>query len=469
MSIWKIAWRSIQQRALASTLTAVSMALGVALVICVLVVYGVIYQSFHRGGEGYDLIVGAKGSSEQLVLNTVYYLSQPVENISYSYYEQLAEGRTGDPLVDHSVELVVPVCMGHSYRGYRVVGTTPAMFDELTYLDNRTYKWAAGRNFHKEDQYDAVVGATAAHEAELNVGDTFQAIHGQVEEGGKAHKQTFNVVGVLEHTGTPNDRAIFVNMEGFYHLHDAEQTPAEPADKQTADKPAGEPADKPAGEHAGEEAGHDDDHDAHKQVTALLVRVAEGPGLADLVAKRINTGSVAVKKRVEVKTSEGVEHVVKEINEAQAVLPARVIANLFEGVVGKIQLILLVMAVLIVVVAGIGIMVSIYNSMSDRRHDIAIMRALGARRVTVMVVILAESILLSLGGGVLGLLLGHGLIGALSPAIVKWTGVAVGLLQFRPAELILIPGLVALASIVGYLPAMSAYRTDVARSLQNTP
>ena len=127
------------------------------------------------------------------------------------------------------------------------------------------------------------------------------------------------------------------------------------------------------------------------------------------------------------------------------------------------------MAVLIVVVAGLGIMVSIYNSMSERRHEIAVMRALGASRLTVMLVILTESILLSLGGGALGLVLGHGLIGLLAPVIVEQTGVAVGLLQFRPIELILIPGLIVLASLVGYLPAMTAYRTDVARSLTATP
>ena len=77
MSLWKVAWRSIRQRALVSTLTIMSMGLGVALVVAVLVVYGVVSQSFHRGGEGYDLIVGAKGGKEQLVLNTVFYLSQP--------------------------------------------------------------------------------------------------------------------------------------------------------------------------------------------------------------------------------------------------------------------------------------------------------------------------------------------------------------------------------------------------------
>ena len=121
------------------------------------------------------------------------------------------------------------------------------------------------------------------------------------------------------------------------------------------------------------------------------------------------------------------------------------------------------------IVAGIGILVSIYNSMSERRHEIAVMRAFGTGRITVMLVILLESILLSLGGGGLGLLLGHGLIGLLNPIIVEQTGVSVPWLQFNPLELILIPGLVALASLVGYLPALAAYRTDVAKSLRATP
>ena len=93
------------------------------------------------------------------------------------------------------------------------------------------------------------------------------------------------------------------------------------------------------------------------------------------------------------------------------------------------------MAVVTVIEAGIGIMVSIYNSMSDRRHEIAVMRALGASRVTVMVIILMESILLSLMGGAIGLLLGHGITWLCSPMIVEWTGVVVGLLQFQPARI----------------------------------
>jgi putative ABC transport system permease protein len=201
---------------------------------------------------------------------------------------------------------------------------------------------------------------------------------------------------------------------------------------------------------AGSSHDEDADHEHEKnEITAVLVCVpkeAADQGKTDLLARAINESPVA-----------------------QAVAPTRVIYDLFEGVVGKLQWILLGMAVLTVVEAGIGIMVSIYNSMSDRRHEIAVMRALGASRTIVMLIILMESILLSLMGGAMGLLLGHGAIWLCSPLIADWTGVVVGLMQFQSVELILIPGLIVLASAVGYLPALAAYRTDVAKSLITTP
>jgi putative ABC transport system permease protein len=150
---------------------------------------------------------------------------------------------------------------------------------------------------------------------------------------------------------------------------------------------------------------------------------------------------------------------------AQTVAPASEIQSMMNSFVGPVRLILLVLTVLIVIVAGISILVSIYNSMSERSHDIAVMRALGASRGAVMAIILVESILLALGGGLIGILLGHGLIGLVSPYVVGRTGVTLNWLAFDWQELVLIPGLVLLASLVGFLPAVAAYRTDVAKSL----
>jgi putative ABC transport system permease protein len=315
-----------------------------------------------------------------------------------------------------------------------VVGTTPEMFTELKYRGDQEYKFAQGENFKKENRYDGVLGSVAAAKTRLQVGEKFKIVHGG--EGGAVDKEPFNVAGILAPTGTPVDNAVFVNMLGFHALHSAADADAEEHEKH---------------------ADHDEhDHGHIKEISAVLVcvpkKVAEAGG-TDVLVKLIGAGMVIDGKPVA----------------AQAIMPTQVITELFEGVLGKLQWILLGMSVLTVIEAGIGIMVSIYNSMSDRRHEIAVMRALGASRVTVMLIILMESILLSLMGGVMGLLLGHGAIWVCSPWIAEWTGVFVGLLQFQTVELMLIPGLVALASAVGYLPAMAAYRTDVAKSLITTP
>ncbi len=427
MSLFKIAWRSIQQRGLASALTGFSMALGVALVVAVLVIHHVVADSFQRNaGLGYDIIVGAKGGKLQLVLNTVYHLSSPVENIPYSLLKEFSDGQ-----FKPYVAKAIPYCLGDNYQGYRVVATNPDLLDDEV-EPGRKYAFAQGRNFKQDGPFEAVAGAIAARKLGLKVGDTFRPAHGVVDDGQGAKHDAFTVVGILEPTGTPNDRVLFINMEGFYVL----ENHAKPV-------PGAEPA---------KHEEHHDDHDHftplpenQRELTAILIR-SSTPAAAVFLPNRINEG-----------------------NQAQAVLPIREIRGLFDVIVEPIEWLLLGLTVLIVVVSGIGILVSIYNSMSDRRREIAVMRALGARRATVMTIVLLESILLSLGGGASGWLLGRGLIAALSPAIAAQTGVAIGLAPLLPAELLLIPGLVILAAAVGYLPAMTAYRTDVARALAAAP
>ena len=164
--------------------------------------------------------------------------------------------------------------------------------------------------------------------------------------------------------------------------------------------------------------------------------------------------------------------IIKPINKdvvAQAVQPIGVITEFLSSILRPLRLLLLMLTVLIVVISGISIMVSIYNSMSERRHEIAVMRALGAGRVTVMRIMLLESLLLALGGGLAGWLLCHGILTALTPWLSEWTGVAFTAFHFTGGELLLIPGIIVLASLVGFLPAWSAYRTDVAKALTANP
>jgi putative ABC transport system permease protein len=421
---------------LASGLTAFSMGMGVALVVTVLVIHSVISQSFRRGAQGYDLIVGAKGSPLQLVLNTVFHLSQPLENIPFPYYQEFLEGRFAP-----AVETAIPICTGHDYKGYPAVATVPEYFEKLTYLGDKKYQFAHGTNFKEENYYEAVIGDVAAKRTGLKVGDVFQPVATVGESNVEHGHEDFKVVGILAHTGTPNDRAIFMNIEGFWRCPAHSQGPS--SGEKFLSGGSGVSAAQTSKDHPAHDHDHYADQPVNKSISAILLCTdMKKPQLAFSLRDVVNKEPTA-----------------------QAVPPSQVIADLFDRVIGNIQLLLLVLAVLVVVVAGIGIMVSMYNSMSDRRHEIAIMRALGASRYTVMTIILMESILLSLGGGAIGLLIGHGLIGALSPTIADQTGVIVGALDFQTIELILVPGLIVLATLVGYLPAMYAYKTDVAKSL----
>jgi putative ABC transport system permease protein len=471
MSLLKIAWRSIQQRMLSSSLTGLALALGVMLVVAVLVISVVVKTSFESGNKlGYNMIVGAKGGRLDLLFNTVYYLGKPIEKIPWTYFNEFLpadkrkDGKAGK--FSQYVALAIPVCLGDMVGAvrrkganlaaddplkgavplpdallgkYRVVGTNTAMFTDLLGA-----KFSAGAAFEHSDSLGCVVGSELAKRLDLKVGDEMCPSH-----GAEVHN-AFHVTGIMDRTGTPNDRAAFINVEGFFMIADhalgaEEEAAAAGGSKSAESGPAPKAAELKLSE---DEVLKQPLAEEKRGVTAILVRGAgELPELMTRdMARIINKEPVA-----------------------QAILPIEQISIVTGQLVEPFQWILLALTVLIVVVAGVGILVSIYNSMTERRHEIAVMRALGARPGTVMRVVLLESILLALGGGLVGWAAGHLLVAAAAPFIADYTGVAVGLLQFSTYELVLIPALIVLASLVGYLPALAAYRTDVGKALSATP
>lgn len=530
--LFRIAARSITQRLVPSILTIMSMALGVCLVVMVLTIVGVVERSFRTNSSlGYNMIVGAKGGQEQLTLNSIYYLSKPVENISYDYFlefqpkerrdrelansfrahAQTLRGQTlaltgGDHAIDAAVaeainsvdriftvddgrpgkygqfcEFAIPLCMGDYVAHFRAVGTTPDFFQKLE-IGERGFVFAKGRAFVDDSPeygfFEAVIGSQVARELNMGLGTKINPLHGSPD--GHTHQQPFTVVGVLEPTGTPNDRAVFVNMEGFYLMEDH----AKPIEEEAPPAEA-EPTFGSAGDVAPAKPDKQDkteDQSAaplapkrerlpleEREVTAALVR-NKSPLFAPSMMNGINEGK-----------------------EAQAVAPVQVIFNLFDLFVSPIKKVLLLLAVAICVVSGISILVSIYNSMNERRHEIAVMRALGAGRGAVMTIILLEAIMLSLAGGAVGWFAGHAGAVVASPAVERSTGVRLRFTDGDPtiaelaqsiypaitseqsgaakyfwslrAELVLIPLLIGIAIVVGVWPAVSAYQTDVAKSL----
>jgi putative ABC transport system permease protein len=458
MNLLAIAYKSLKQRALSSSLTALSVALGIMLVVSVLVVNSVVDNTFNQKSVGVSLLIGPRGSDLGNVLSAVYRIGKPAENLPWRVLTEdlpnAAKRLGGVKDASDVIEWAIPMTMGDVTQegSFPVLGTTPKYFK---------MEYASGKKFQKKGElpvnsFDAVIGSQVARENGWDLGSQFSLIHGGAD--GHVHDEKFTVVGLLAPTGTANDRTVFVNIEGFFLISGHEKPPEDAIsrlrefgyevtpEQEAVIREAAGGHDHDAHDHAGHDHGSHAPHpipDDLKEVSFILVRT-KSPTASIMLAGELNEGM-----------------------RAQAVNPIIVISRLMKLFVGNTRKLLLVLTALIVVVAGIGIFVSIYNSMSDRKREIAIMRALGASRVTVFSIILGESLLLCLGGGVLGLLMGHGLVVVAAPFIESQAGIMVNPWSFDVMELVLFPILIGMATLVGFLPGLTAYRTDVADSLSD--
>jgi len=262
---------------------------------------------------------------------------------------------------------------------------------------------------HGPLKFEAVVGASAARSTGLGVGSTFKATHGLQE--GKAHEEQWTVTGVLKPSGSPADRAIFINLESFAATGDHAKAAVEEKDRRG-------------------------------RISSVIV-ITKGSRAAD-----------------------DLRYDFQNRPDAMAVTPAREIHTFFE-MIGNIDKILLAVSGLVILVAGVSILVSIYNSMSERKRPIAILRALGARRGTILSIILMEATTLCLLGGVAGVVAGHALAEGAGRILGAQAGVSVTGWAFHPLEAAVIGGLMVLGVLVGLLPAFKAYRSDIARGLSS--
>jgi len=455
MNLLTIAWKSIRQRLLSSSLTGLSVALGVALMIAVLILNNTLSGVFSQRTTGFDMIVGPKGGETQLVMSTVYRIEKPIENLPWRYY---LEWKKND-----QVEHAIPISIGDtSEEGqFPIVGTTVDYF-RIPY----GYVGATPKPFEllgdgqlPGGMWDSVVGWEVARKNNWKLGTKFRMVHSGTE--GHVHDEKFTVRGILAKTGTPNDRTVFVNIDGF-NFFDDHQKPIEEAIAREAEffqEPRAALEEKyakqiAAARRAKEKGGHVHSHDApldiQKEVSAIFIVAKDDPNLPGIGRQVFLSSAIAD---------------LREGQKAQGVIPTAVMRNIMDKLVGNIRLALMILTGMIILVSGIGIFVSIYNSMSERRREIAIMRALGARRMTVLSIILAEAILLCVGGFFAGLLLGHGAIALGAPLIEARSGLLLDRFAFDPIEFTVLPAIIALAALVGIVPALTAYRTDVADAL----
>lgn len=402
--------RSLRQHALSTAITAGSVALAAGLVMAVFAIKGQTYDAFTGGANGFDAVLGARGSQLQLVLNTVFHLETSPGNIPWSMYVAMSQ--------DDGVDLAVPYALGDNYEGFRVVGTTRALFDRFPGAQG--LRVAPGGRLFDEAAREALVGSVVAARTGLRVGQTFHPGHG-LADGDNDHEDEFTVAGVLEATNSPMDRVVWIPIEGVYRMsgHVLRGT------GRNFRAEAGQPI-----------------PDEHREVSAVLLKLKD-PQAGIFLDQAINRQG------------------------ARATLAwpiGRSMADLFEKI-GWVNRVLELVAYLVVLVAAGTILASLYNTMNERRREFAILRSLGARRATVFSAIVLEATAIAGLGALLGYLVYAGILGLALVIVRAQTGVVLDVFKVDPVLWWTPLGMLAVGVLAGVIPAVKAYRTDVATHL----
>lgn len=436
MNIFQIAWKNIRQNLATAILGVLLTAFGSAILCVLLLSSHQIERQLDNNSRGIDLVVGAKGSPLQLILSSIYHMDNPTGNIPYADAQALA----ANPMV----RLAVPLALGDNYKGHRIIGT------DSSFVALYGLELAEGRMW--EADFEAVVGAETARKNNLTIGDTFIGAHGLSDEGHVHDSHPYKITGILQPAHNVTDRLILSSIGSVWSVHGLH------ADDHHDHNHDDEGGHAHAHEHSHEQARPEHEHnDEHANGRPVLVRnmgreAAEaGPEITALLVQYRNPSAIAHLPRL-----------VNQSTSMQAASPAFESTRLFSllgvGIDALQQL-----AYIIMFMAALSIFVSLYNAFKSRRYDIAIMRSMGASRGTLFGIVIAEGILITLIGAILGLLLAHvalHLIGAQTR-----NDDVLDALAFHPHEGWIVLASVLIGFVSAVIPAAKAYRTDISQTL----
>ncbi|GAA4652192.1 ABC transporter permease [Kistimonas scapharcae] len=416
MSLLKLACRSILNRRITALLTVVSIAISVALLLGVERIRVEAKNSFTNTISGTDLIVGARSSGINLLLYSVFHIGDATNNISRETWEDIAS----DPTVDWTI----PVSLGDSHRGYRVVGTNTAMFEHFRHAGDQPLVFANGKAF--SDLYDAVIGADVATELGYTTGQSITLAHGVEMVSLQSHDdKPFRISGILQRTGTPMDRAILISLQGI-------------------------------------EALHVDWHNGAPPIPGLTVSADKARNLS-LEPEAITAFYVGLKSRM---ATFRLQRLINEYPQEAllAVLPGVALQQLWQ-LVGVAEKALLGVAALVVLAGLTGMLTAILTSLNERRREMAILRSVGARPGHIFFLLMFESLFYALAGCLLGNLLLYGLLFVAQPLAQGWLGLHLTISLPGLFELGLMIAIITAALLLGLFPALRAYRNSLADGL----
>jgi len=383
--------------------------LGIGMISLLLLLNKQLDEQFRRNIRGIDMVVGAKGSPLQLILSSIYQIDAPTGNIPLSE----VNGLKRNPFI----KTIIPLSMGDNYHGFRIVGTN------AKYVEHFQAKIAEGNLFR--NPMDVTLGSKVAKNSALKIGDTFASSHGLDSDGDAHNDKKYKVAGIFEQTGSVVDQLILTNLESVWEIHEHAEKPA-----------AGIKENDPA--HEEEMAESHNEHE--KQITSALIQFRNPMGL------------ITIPRQINENTS------------MQAALPSIEINRLFSLLGVGIDT-LRALALVIIIIAGASVFISLYNSLKERKYEMALMLSMGATRTKLFFMLLMEGIILAVTGYFSGVLLSRIGLWLFSRAAEQDFHYSIREFNLLPEELYLFLGALVLGLLAAALPSLGIYKLNISRTL----
>ncbi|MBS35682.1 MAG: peptide ABC transporter permease [Thiotrichales bacterium] len=415
MPILRLALQSLYNRRATALLTVIAIALSVSLLLGVEKLRRDARSAFANTLSGTDLIVGARSGAIPLLLYSVFRIGNATNNITWESYQEIAS--------HPKVRWTVPLSLGDSHRGFRVLGTSRGYFEHYRYAGERQLKLAEGVVFG--DVFDTVLGAVVAEQLGYRTGDEIVIAHGTGSAGLVEHDdKPFRVTGILEPTGTPVDRTLHVSLAGIEAMH--------------VDWFAGAP------------------------IRGRETPVSEVREM-DLQPAAITAFLVGLESRI------AVFKLQRRINDYRrepllAIVPGVALQELWD-LMGVAENALRAVSIMVVVTGLLGMLTVILSSLESRRREMAVLRSVGARPLHVLGLFMCEAGLLASLGVALGVVVLYAVVLIAQPMITAAFGIYLNVESLKTLDLALLAAVVAAAFVVGCVPAFKAYRQSLADGL----
>lgn len=410
MTLLRIALKSARFRRTSLLLTVFTIAISVTLLLGVDKIRKESKNSLLNTVSQTDLIVGARSSPTNLLLYSVFRIGNATNNVTWETYESIA--------AQDEVAWTIPISLGDSHRGFRVMGTSADYFDFYRYGNAQPLVLDSGARF--DAVYDAVLGADVANDLGYDIGDEIIISHGLVSADFAGHDdKPFTIVGILDKTGTPVDRTVHISLAGIEAIH--------------VDWQGG----------------------GRSNVTLNAEQALQ----LDLTPTSITAFMVGLENRAQT------FQVQRQINDfpdepMSAILPGATLAE-FWRTISAIEQILFVISGFVLVVGLLGMLTTILSTLNERRREIAVLRAIGARARHVVMLIVLETLLVVTTGCVAGVGMLYGLLAVARPIVARRTGVDLALSWLDTTQFGIMAAVISGAMLVALVPGFIAYRRSI--------